>query len=86
MHATRTTVVVVPRGEIEAIEPGWHASHQAAGWTESPRLLVEYFIDGELIREDLNDDLGGNLCSPFYEKEGIRPYGVINARRGRAAP
>jgi hypothetical protein len=77
------------RGEIEAIEPGWHASH-IKGWPvgpdESAAWLVDHFIDGELIREDLSDDLGGNLCSPFYEQEGRQAHaGVVNAKRGRAA-
>jgi len=71
------------RGEIEAIEPGWHASH-IKGWPvgpdESAAWLVDHFIDGELIREDLSDDLGGNLCSPFYEQEGVRPMQVLSTR------
>jgi hypothetical protein len=71
------------RGEIEAIEPGWHARH-IKGWPvgpdESAAWLVDHFIHKELIHEDLGEDLGANLCSPFYEQEGIRRMQVLSDR------
>ena len=71
------------RDEIEAIEPGWHARHikgWPAGPDESAAWLVDHFIDKELIREGLGDDLGANLCSPFYEQEGFRRMQVLSNR------
>lgn len=71
------------RGEIEAIEPGWHARH-IKGWPtgpdESAAWLADHFIDNDLIREDLSDDLGANLCSPFYEQTGFRRMHVLSNR------
>ena len=67
------------RAEVEAIEPGWHA-RRIKGWPvgpdESAAFLVDHFIDNELIREDL----GANLCSPFYEQEGVRRMQVLSDR------
>jgi hypothetical protein len=58
------------RGDIEALEPGWHA-RRYKGWSadpgESAALLAQQAFAEQVVREGLGEDMGANLCSPYYE-------------------
>lgn len=67
-------------GDIEAIEPGWHARTyerwptdpvDSAAWLESHHDEVVHAVPAE--------DIGANLCSPFYEhvyrRTRVLPHG-----------
>jgi hypothetical protein len=60
-------------GDIEALEPGWHARHYK-GWPadpgESVALLAQQALAEQVAREDLGEDIGANLCSPHYDAMG----------------
>ena len=60
-------------GDIEAMEPGWHARHYA-GWPtdadESATVLGLHLYEG--VPHDLGDEMSANLCGPFYKQEDIR--------------
>jgi hypothetical protein len=71
-------------GEMEAIEPGWHA-RRFKDWPtdpdESAVLLADTFLENRVIRESRGDDIGANLCSPFYqlfEQYGFRSMRVLS--------
>lgn len=57
-------------GDIEALEPGWHARHYK-GWPadpgESAALLAQQAFAEQVVRVGLGEDIGANLCSPYYE-------------------
>lgn len=57
-------------GDIEALEPGWHARHYPR-WPTDPResaaLLAEPTFADQVVHADLGNDIGANLCSPYYE-------------------
>jgi hypothetical protein len=74
------------QGDIEALEPGWHARHYK-GWPTDPdksaALLAQPFAE-QAVREGLGEDIGANLCSPYCE-----PYdqqGRFRRMRGLSPP
>ncbi len=66
--------------DIEALEPGWHARHYK-GWPTDPSksaaLLAGPFAD-QIVREGLGEDIGANLCSPYYELDAYRRMRVLS--------
>src|SRR6266567_2966725 len=60
-------------GDIEAIEPGWHARHYQ-GWPTDPGESAAKLelLAGQDVVESLGEDIGANLCSPFYETDQYR--------------
>ena len=72
-------------GDIEALESGWHARHYK-GWPtdsgESARMLSH--LADQVVREGPGEDIGANLCSPYYEIEDSRPMRVLLPDTGRA--
>jgi hypothetical protein len=56
--------------DMEALEPGWHARH-VRDWptdpVESAALLAQQPLSGQVVSQGLGDDLGLNLCSPYYQ-------------------
>jgi hypothetical protein len=69
-------------GDIEALNPGWHARHYQ-GWPtdseESAARLASYFAE-EVVHDDLGKDIGAHLCSPFYEDEDTRWMQVLSEK------
>ena len=66
-------------GDIEAMEPGWHA-RRYKGWPTDPgesaaRLA---FQPDQPVRDGLGDDIGADLCSPFYEDDQYRRMRVLS--------
>ena len=70
------------QGDIDALEPGWHARHNK-GWPTDPdksaALLAQPFAE-QVVCEGLGEDIGANLCSPYYEPPGY-PLNRSNAGR-----
>jgi hypothetical protein len=60
-------------GDIEALEPGWHARHYR-NWPadpgESAAMLGQQAFADQVVNEGLGKDIGANLCSPYYEPLG----------------
>jgi hypothetical protein len=65
--------------DIEALEPGWHA-HRYRDWPTDPdkssAMLAGPFGE-QVVREGLGDDIGANLCSPYYEQDQFRRLRVM---------
>ena len=67
-------------GDVEAMDPGWHARH-CRDWPadpeESAARLAPYFAE-EFVRDGLGEDVGANLCSPFYDHNDSRWMRVLS--------
>ncbi len=71
--------VLLTHGDIEALEPGWHVRHYKdwpADPGESAAMLAQEAFAEQVVRADLADDIGANLCSPYFE-----PYVELEAFR-----
>jgi hypothetical protein len=68
-------------GDIEALEPGWHARHYK-GWPANPNeaaaLLASPFAE-QVVYESLGDDFGANFCSPYYKQDESRGMTVLSS-------
>jgi hypothetical protein len=62
-------------GDIEALEPGWHARHYK-DWPADPgeaaALLAQHAFAEQVVHEGLGEDIGADLCSPYYEPHDER--------------
>jgi len=62
--------VLWTHGDIEALEPGWHARHYM-GWPADPgqaaALIGQQAFAEQVVREGLGEDIGANLCSPYHD-------------------
>ena len=72
-------------GDIEALEPGWHA-RRYKGWPTDPdksaALLAQPSAE-QVVREGLGEDIGANLCSPYYEQDKFRRMRVLSPQTDR---
>ena len=66
-------------GDIEAIEPGWHARHYRS-WPADPGESAARLASwaDEVVLDGYNDDPGENLCSPYYERNRLRSTRVLS--------
>jgi hypothetical protein len=78
---------VLTHGDIEALEPGWHARNYEA-WPTDPDEAAAWIAPllDEAVRDGLGEDIGANLCSPFYERDKFRRLRVLSRGSQGAVP
>lgn len=70
-------------GDVEALEAGWHARHYR-DWPSDPDESAAWLarLADESVHGSLGEDVGANLCSPFYEHDQYRRMRVLSERSG----
>ena len=66
-------------GDIEAINPGWHARHYK-DWPDDPEEVaakLKPYLD-DVVHGNSGEDIGAVLCSPYHGPGQFRPLQVLS--------